>query len=92
MVNQRKMKKLDGHWNEDCKIKYITFVGVDTYHRRVYVDELGKLWKYTEPGEMSEERHDRLFRVANNELDGEPDWPLPPDIDYRILYGEDGEI
>lgn len=91
MLNERKMKAVDSHWNEDCKIKHVTLVGVDTYQRRVYVDELGKLWKYTEPGEMPQERHDKLFQAANNELEGEPACPLHPDIDYQILYGEDGE-
>lgn len=66
------------------KIKEVVFVNVDFWGRRVYKDKNGKLWKYTEPGEMPEERHDRLNSSTNNELDGEPGWPMMPDIDYRI--------
>lgn len=31
-----------------------------------------------------EERHDGLFRASSNDPDGEPDYPLCGDMDYRI--------
>ena len=45
---------------------------------------MGRLWKYRDPGEMPEERHDGLFRASSNDPDGEPDYPLRGDMDYRI--------
>ena len=33
---------------------------------------------------MPRERHERLHSIAGNELDGEPDWPMPSDIDDQI--------
>ena len=45
---------------------------------------MGRLWKYCDPGEMPEERHDGLFRASSNDPDGEPDYPLRGDMDYRI--------
>lgn len=67
------------------KVKSVRFVGVDSWGRRVFEDESGKLWKYTEPGLMPQDRHDRLYSSTNNALDGEPCWPMMPDIDYRIM-------
>ena len=43
------------------KIMNLSFVGVDSWGRRVYKDKTGRLWKYSDPGEMPEERHDGLF-------------------------------
>lgn len=66
------------------KAKAVKLAGVDSWGREVYADEAGKLWKYTEPGTMPRERHERLHSSANNAFDGEPCWPMMPDIDYRI--------
>ena len=66
------------------KIKKIRFIGMDSWRCMVFEDESGKLWKYTEPGEHPMERHDRLYSSTNNALDGEPCWPMMPDIDYQI--------
>ena len=43
-----------------------------------------KIIHYCDPGEMPEERHDGLFRASSNDPDGEPDYPLRGDMDYRI--------
>ena len=67
-----------------CKIKSVWFVGTDRWGNEVYKDKDGQLWKYAEPGPMPRERHERLHSIAGNELDGEPDWPMPSDIDYKI--------
>ena len=56
----------------------------DDFGCRTYKDQDGKLWKYTDPGEMPEERHDRLYAASGNDLDGEPGWPMDLDMDYRI--------
>ena len=69
--------------NYDSKT-YCEELGREVWGYIVYEDEGGKLWKYTEPGGMPRERHDRLYRSTNNALDGEPCWPMLPDIDYRI--------
>lgn len=66
------------------KIIHISFIGVDSWGCRVYKDETGRLWKYSDPGEMPEERHDGLYRASSNDPDGEPDYPLCGDMDYRI--------
>lgn len=68
------------------KIIHISFVGVDSWGSRVYRDAMRRLWKYSVPGEMPEERHDGLFRASSNEWDGEPDYPLCADMDYRIEH------
>ena len=72
------------------KIRIVRFAGVDSWGREVFKDETGKLWKYTEPGEAPKERHERLYSSTGNALDGEPCWPMLPDIDYRILADKEG--
>lgn len=67
------------------KVKAMQSVGIDGWGREVYKDENGQCWKYTEPGEMPRERHDRLY--STDEPDGEPGFPMRPDIDYRIEEG-----
>ena len=66
------------------KIKKIRFIGIDSWRCMVFKDESGMLWKYAEPGDLPMKRHDRLYSSTNNALDGEPCWPMKPDIDYRI--------
>ena len=66
------------------KIKKMRFIGVDGWDRMVFKDEDEYVWKYTEPGELPLERHDRLYSSANNMFDGEPGWPMKPDIDYQM--------
>ncbi|MBD5504576.1 MAG: hypothetical protein HDR09_12840 [Lachnospiraceae bacterium] len=74
------------------KIKEVVFVGVDDFRHRVYKDKAGKLWKYTEPGEMPEERHERLYSSTGNALDGEPCWLMKPDLDYKIKEAFSDEV
>lgn len=69
------------------KIKKMRFIGVDGWSRMVFMDEDEYVWKYTEPGNLPMERHDRLYSSTNNDFDGEPCWPMLPDIDYRIEAG-----
>ena len=59
-------------------------IGTDDFHREVFVDELGVIWKYTEPGEMPQERHDKLYISSSNNMDGEPEEPMADDLDYKI--------
>jgi len=66
------------------KVKPVKLLGTDSWGREVYKDKAGKLWKYTEPGPMPRERHDRLFSSTGNAFDGEPCWPMVPEVDYRI--------
>lgn len=66
------------------KVKKLKFLGIDSWDRMVFRDEEGYLWKYTDPGEQSWERHDRLYSSVDNDFDGEPCWPMLPDIDYQI--------
>lgn len=69
------------------QILELIYVGIDSWGRLVYEDENGRLWKYTEPGEMPQERHDMLYTSTNNALYGEPCLPMPSHIDYRIKEG-----
>lgn len=66
------------------KIKDVVFAGLDDFRCRTYKDKDGRIWKYSEPGEMPEERHDRLYAASSNATDGEPDGPMDLDMDYRI--------
>lgn len=66
------------------KIKEVVFVGLDDFGCRTYKDKDGRIWKYPEPGEMPEERHDRLHAASSNAMDGEPDGHMDLDMDYRI--------
>lgn len=66
------------------KVKPVKCVGIDSWSRMVFQDENGKLWKYTAPGETPMEMHERLYSSTNNDFDGEPCWPMLPDVDYRI--------
>lgn len=66
------------------KIKDIVFIGLDDFGCRTYKDQEGRIWKYAEPGEMPEERHDRLHTSSSNALGGEPGETMDLDMDYRI--------
>lgn len=66
------------------KIKEVVFAGLDDFGCRTYKDKDGRIWKYSEPGNMPEERHDRLYAASSNATDGEPDVPMDLDMDYRI--------
>ena len=60
-------------------------VGTDCFGREVFVDELGMIWKYTEPGAMPRERHDKVYTASGNDQDGEPGLPLSDKFDYLIV-------
>ena len=59
--------------------------GTDCFSREVFVDELGMIWKYTEPGAMPRKRHDKVYTVSGNDRDGEPSLPMSDAFDYRII-------
>lgn len=61
------------------------FIGTDDFGREVFVDELGTIWKYTEPGAMPRERHDKLYTASSNGRDGEPGLPMSDAFDYKII-------
>lgn len=65
-------------------VKSLRFIGTDGFRREVFIDELGTVWKYTEPGEMPQERHDKLYTSSSNRIDGEPEEPMADDLDYNI--------
>ena len=66
-------------------VKSLRFIGTDDFHHEVFIDELGTVWKYTEPGEMPQERHDKLYTSSSNGIDGEPEEPMADNLDYQIL-------
>ena len=66
-------------------VKNLRFIGTDDFHREVFIDKFGTVWKYTEPGKMPQERHDKLYTSSSNSMDGEPEEPMADDIDYKIL-------
>ena len=67
-------------------VRSLHFVGTDDLSREVFVDELGTVWKYTEPGSMPRERHDTLYAASSNDRDGEPGLPMSDAFDYQISY------
>lgn len=66
-------------------VKNLRSIGTDDFHREVFIDKFGTVWKYTEPGEMPQERHDKLYTSSSNSMDGEPEEPIADDLDYKIL-------
>lgn len=60
-------------------------IGTDYFGREAFVDELGTVWKYTEPGIMPRERHDKVYTASGNDRDGEPSLPMSDEFDYRII-------
>lgn len=66
----------------------LRFIGTDDFGREVFVDELGAIWKYTEPGATPPERHDKLYAASSNDRDGEPSLPMSDAFDYRIVNEE----
>lgn len=51
----------------------LTFKGMDSFDRPVYIDEAGKLWKDVDPLSNCKPN---LCTAYNNEFDGEPDTPM----------------
>ena len=64
---------------------HLVFRNVSKYSE-LFVDELGTVWKYTEPGSMPRERHDKLYAASSNDRDGEPSLPMSDAFDYQIIY------
>lgn len=67
-------------------VRSLRFIGTDDFNREVFVDERGTVWKYTEPGPMPRERHDKLYAASSNDWDGEPGLPMSDAFDYQIIY------
>lgn len=63
----------------------LRFIGADSFARETFVDANGIIWKYTEPGAMPRERHDRLYTASGNDSDGEPESPMPEGISYQVI-------
>lgn len=68
-----------------CRVKNLLLVGTDYFCREVLIDELGTVWKYTEPGTMPRERHDKVYTASGNDWDGEPSLPMSDEFDYQII-------
>ncbi|WP_423741129.1 hypothetical protein ACKXF7_09330 [Faecalibacterium sp. 7] len=66
-------------------VAVLSFIGTDDFGREVFVDELGTIWKYAEPGAMPKERHDKLYTASSNGRDGEPGLPMSDAFDYKII-------
>ena len=67
------------------RVKNLLLVGTDYFGREVLIDELGMVWKYTEPGIMPRERHDKVYTASGNDWDGEPSLPMSDEFDYQII-------
>lgn len=67
------------------RAKNLLLVGTDYFGREVLIDELGTVWKYTEPGIMPRERHDKVYTASGNDWDGEPSLPMSDKFDYQII-------
>lgn len=66
-------------------VRNLRSIGTDWFSREVFVDELGMVWKYTEPGTMPRERHDKVYTASGNDRDGEPSLPMSDAFDYQII-------
>ena len=53
-------------------VKSLRFIGTDDFHREVFIDKFGTVWKYT------------LYTSSSNSMDGEPEEPMADDLDYKI--------
>lgn len=64
-------------------VKYLTYIGQDSWSRYVYQDENEKIWKLLDccsPREACEARADTPYSSNGNAFDGEPDCPIKDDI------------
>lgn len=75
----------NGGYVTERKIEAVSLPSARKRAREVFVDELGTIWKYAEPGAMPRERHDKLYTASSNGRDGEPDLPMADAFDYKII-------
>lgn len=54
----------------DSEVMHLKFVGMDSWDRSVYTDDMGTLWKDVNPRARMQPD---LCNSVNNEFDGEPD-------------------
>ena len=66
------------------KMKTLKYKGRDSHSRPVYEDMHGKLWKDTD---SRKGREKALYSVVNNEIQGEPLWPMKLSIRCEFLPG-----
>lgn len=71
-------------------VRRLGFICTDDFGREVFIDETGTIWKYTEPGTMPRERHDKLYAASGNDRYGEPGLPMSDAFDYQIIYEGQG--
>lgn len=57
----------------DEKILILNYIGMDDFSCPTYKDQFGKIWKDIELGRLEEPS---LYSVSNNDLDGEPLYPM----------------
>lgn len=64
-------------------VKYLTYIGQDSWSRYVYEDENKKIWKLLDccsPRKVCETRADIPYSSVGNAFDGEPDCPMKDNI------------
>lgn len=60
------------------------YIGIDDWSRPVYKDETGRIWKDVNLGSGVPD----LYRSSNNEIDGEPDYPINSEYEFVTKYEE----
>ena len=63
----------------------LNYIGIDDWDMPVYKDQNGKLWKDTNLGD----REPSLYKSSNNEIDGEPDYPINAEYKFITKYEKD---
>lgn len=67
------------------KIKKIRFIGMDSWRCMIFEDRIRKAVEIYGAGRTSDGTSRTAYiHLQNNALDGEPCWPMMPDIDYQI--------
>ena len=62
----------------------LSYICLDDWHNPVYKDQNGKLWKDTNLGNGEPDLHSS----SNNELDGEPCYPIKGEYEFITKYEE----
>lgn len=65
------------------RVKFLEFIGTDSWGREVFEDEYGEIWKYASVDDTTRECHDTLY--SSDRFNGEPDFPMSGEFDYKIV-------
>lgn len=70
-------------------VRYLTYIGQDSWGRYTYKDENQNIWKLLDcgsPRRLCETRGDIPYSVSGNSYDGEPEFPMHDFNDITVKY------